>query len=165
MYHTPLCGYAFSLKKTSQHNPAGASVRPQCAIASPTHLSFQALYSLWNYCSPKFPPPSTRLPFHSPRGARLVSWWPCLCRIAVAVVVVCVEPRGPVSPIGVLDIQMTAVMRRKFGTAEPRNRPHRRSSLGEGERTAWAMSTLCHRGPCSFPLLFRQSQFIRKQEI
>ena len=40
-------------------------------------------------------------------------------RIAVAVVVVCVEPRGPASPIGVLDIQMTAVMRREFGTAEP----------------------------------------------
>ena len=39
--------------------------------------------------------------------------------IAVAVVVVCVEPRGPVSPIEVLDIQMTAVMRREFGTTEP----------------------------------------------
>ena len=37
----------------------------------------------------------------------------------MAVVVVCVEPRGPVSPIGVLDIQMAAVMRREFDTAEP----------------------------------------------
>ena len=34
-----------------------------------------------------------------------------------------VEPRGPASPIGVLDIQMTAVMRREFGTAEPPSSP------------------------------------------
>ena len=51
------------------------------------------------------------------------------CRIAVAVVVVCVEPRGPVSPIGVLDIQMTAVMRREFGTTEP---PSSEVELGRG---------------------------------
>ena len=51
------------------------------------------------------------------------------CRIAVAVVVVCVEPRGPASPIGVLDIQMTAVMRREFGTAEP---PSSEVELGRG---------------------------------
>ena len=83
-----------------------------------------------NYCAPKFPSPSsTRLPFHFPRGARLVSRRPCLCRIAVAVVVVCVEPRGPASPIGVLDIQMTAVMRREFGTAEP---PSSEVELGRG---------------------------------
>ena len=31
-----------------------------------------------NYCAPKFPSPSTRLPFHFPLGARLVSRWPCL---------------------------------------------------------------------------------------
>jgi hypothetical protein len=47
----------------------------------------------------------------------------------VAVVVVCVEPRGPVSPIEVLDIQMTAVMRREFGTAEP---PSSEVELGRG---------------------------------
>ena len=51
------------------------------------------------------------------------------CRIAVAVVVVCVEPRGPASPIGVLDIQMTAVMRREFGTTEP---PSSEVELGRG---------------------------------
>ena len=52
------------------------------------------------------------------------------CPIAVAVVVVCVEPRGgPASPIGVLDIQMTAVMRREFGTAEP---PSSEVELGRG---------------------------------
>ena len=44
---------------------------------------------------------------------------------------VCVEPRGPASPIGVLDIdiQMTAVMRRDFGTAEP---PSSEVELGRG---------------------------------
>ena len=47
----------------------------------------------------------------------------------MAVVVVCVEPRGPVSPIGLLDIQMTAVMRREFGTTEP---PSSEVELGRG---------------------------------
>ena len=47
----------------------------------------------------------------------------------MAVVVVCVEPRGPASPIGVLDIQMTAVMRREFGAAEP---PSSEVELGRG---------------------------------
>ncbi len=51
------------------------------------------------------------------------------CRIAVAVVVVCVEPRGPVISIGILDIQMTAVMRREFGTTEP---PSSEVELGRG---------------------------------
>ena len=64
-----------------------------------------------------------RRAFHSISHAAsvwcLVSRWPCLCRIAVAIVVVCVEPRGPASPIGVPDIQTTAVMRREFGTTEP----------------------------------------------
>ena len=42
-----------------------------------------------------------------------------------------VEPRGPASPIGVLDldIQMTAVMRREFGTTEP---PSSEAELGRG---------------------------------
>ena len=40
-----------------------------------------------------------------------------------------VEPRGPASPIGVLDIQMIAVMRREFGTAEP---PSSEVELGRG---------------------------------
>ena len=52
------------------------------------------------------------------------------CRVAVAVVVVCVEPRGPVISIGILDIQMTAVMRREFGTAEP---PSSEVELGRGQ--------------------------------
>ena len=43
--------------------------------------------------------------------------------------VVCVEPRGPVISIGILDIQMTAVMRREFGTAEP---PSSEVELGRG---------------------------------
>ena len=68
------------------------------------------------------------IPFPT-RGARVVSPWPCLCRIAVAVVVVCEEPRGPTSPIGILGIQMTAVMRREFGTAEP---PLSEVELGRG---------------------------------
>ena len=72
-----------------------------------------------NCCAPKSTSFSTRLPFHFLRGARLISQWLCLCRIAVAVVVGCVEPRGPVISIGILDIQMSAVMRRDFGTAEP----------------------------------------------
>ena len=55
------------------------------------------------------------------------------CRIAVAVVVVCVEPRGPVISIGVLYIQMTAVMRREFGTAEP---PSSEVELGRGRGRA-----------------------------
>ena len=47
----------------------------------------------------------------------------------MAVVVVCVEPRGPVISIEILDIQMTAVMRREFGTAEP---PSSEVELGRG---------------------------------
>ena len=47
----------------------------------------------------------------------------------MAVVVVCVEPRGPVISIGILDIQMTAVMRREFGTTEP---PSSEVELGRG---------------------------------
>ena len=70
--------------------------------------------------APKIPSPSMRLPFHFPRGARLVSRWPCLLsHRSGGRGCLCVEPRGPVSPIGVLDIQMTAVMRREFGTTEP----------------------------------------------
>ena len=72
-------------------------------------------------------------------------WWflgglvPCLCRIAVAVVVVCVEPRGPASPIWVIDIQMTAVMRREFGTA------HSGTALIGGRARARASE---RSGPC-----------------
>ena len=76
-------------------------------------------------------------------------------RIAVAVVVVCVEPRGPASPIGVLDIKMIAVMRREFGTAEP---PSSEVALGRGQANGLVHVHSFHPGPLSFGLLF-QSQF------
>ena len=60
----------------------------------------------------------------------------------MAVVVVCVEPRGPASPIGVLNIQMTAVMRREFGTAEP---PSSEVELGRGRANERS-------GPCPLTL-------------
>ena len=73
------------------------------------------------------------------------------CRIAVAVVVVCVEPRGPASPIGVLDIQITAVMRREFGTTEP---PSSEVELGRGRANGLVhvhfLVLFTTRGPLSF---------------
>ena len=65
----------------------------------------------------------------------------------MAVVVVCVEPRGPVISIGILDIQMTAVMRREFGTAEP---PSSEVELGRGragERTSVERKARFHKIP------------------
>ena len=143
-------------KNISQHNPAGASMRHRIANPLVGLPSSSLIMEPKNYCAPKFPSPSTRLPFHFPRGARLVSRWPCLCRIAVAVVVVCVEPRGPASPIGVIDIQMTAVMRREFGhsgTALIGGRARARASERPGPCPLFTT-----RGPLSFVLLF-QSQF------
>ena len=102
--------------------------RATCYYREPTRASELATRD-GNYCAPKFPSFSTRLPFHS-HSARV--WFLgglVFCRIAVTVVVVCVEPRGPVISIGILGIQMTAVMRREFGTTEP---PSSEVELGRG---------------------------------
>ena len=51
--------------------------RATCYYREPTRASELATHD-GNYCAPKFPSFSTRLPFHFPLGARLVSRWPCL---------------------------------------------------------------------------------------
>ena len=117
-------------------------------------------------------PPRPRRAFHSISHAARVwflgglvfvasQWrsWSCLYRAWS------VEPRGPVSPIigVIIDIQMTAVMRREFGTAEP---PPSEVELGRGRANGLVhvhslpLYTTVGRGPFSFVLLFlHQSQF------
>ena len=125
-------------KIISQHNLAGASVRHR--IANPLELLSSSLIKETVARQRSHHP---RPAFHSISHSARVWFLGGLVfsRIAVAVVVLCVEPRGPASHIGVLGIQMTAVMRRDSAL---RNRPHRRSSSGAGERTAWSMPTVYH---------------------
>ena len=124
-----LCGYACSLTNLPRSHPTGAVRR--VTTANPLGLLSSSLImeTIARQSSHRF-----RCAFHSISHSARV-WFLGLgglvfCRIAVAVVVVCVEPRGPVISIGILDIQkMTAVMRREFGTAEP---PSSEVELGRG---------------------------------
>jgi len=125
-HHMSLCGYACSFKNLPRSHPTGAvrrvtTANPLELLSSPLVMETFALQSSHRF----------RRAFHSISHSARVWFLGGLvfCRIAVAVVVVCVEPRGPVSPIGVLDIQMTAVMRREFGTTEP---PSSEVELGRG---------------------------------
>ena len=121
-----LCGYACSFKNLPRSHPTGAVRR--VTTANPLELLSSPLMmeTIARQSSHRF-----RRAFHSISHSARVWFLGGLvfCRIAVAVVVVCVEPRGPASPIGVLDIQMTAVMRREFGTTEP---PSSEVELGRG---------------------------------
>ena len=89
----------------SQHNLAGASVRHRIANALELLSSSLIMETIARQSSHH-----PRRAFHSISHSARVWFLGGLvfCRIAVAVVVVCVEPRGPASPIGVLDAQMTA---------------------------------------------------------
>ena len=121
-----LCGYACSFKNLPRSHPTGAVRR--VTTANPLELLSSPLMmeTIARQSSHRF-----RRAFHSISHSARVWFLGGLvfCRIAVAVVVVCVEPRGPVISIGILDIQMTAVMRREFGTAEP---PSSEVELGRG---------------------------------
>ena len=121
-----LCGYACSFKNLPRSHPTGAVRR--VTTANPLELLSSPLMmeTIARQSSHRF-----RRAFHSISHSARVWFLGGLvfCRIAVAVVVVCVEPRGPVISIGILDIQMTAVMRREFGTTEP---PSSEVELGRG---------------------------------
>ena len=125
-HHMSLCGYACSFKNLPRSHPTGAVRR--VTTANPLELLSSPLMmeTIARQSSHRF-----RRAFHSISHSARVWFLGGLvfCRIAVAVVVVCVEPRGPVISIGILDIQMTAVMRREFGTAEP---PSSEVELGRG---------------------------------
>ena len=78
-HHAPLYGYAFSRIKSTPHHHSHALAAAPCQ-GQVTRASKPATLTN-NHRTPKPPPFLTRLPFRFPRGARLVSRWPCLCRI------------------------------------------------------------------------------------
>ena len=139
------CGYACSFKNLPRSHPTGAVRR--VTTANPLELLSSPLMmeTIARQSSHRF-----RRAFHSISHSARVWFLGGLvfCRIAVAVAVVCVEPRGPVISIGILDIQMTAVMRREFGTAEP---PSSEVELGRGRANGLVhVHFLPRRTPLSF---------------
>ena len=130
-HHMSLCGYACSFKNLPpRSHPTGAvrrvtTAKPLGLLGSPLMMETIARQSSHRF----------RRAFHAVSHCAARVWFlggglVFFCRIAVAVVVVCgVEPRGPVISIGILGIQMTAVMRREFGTTEP---PSSEVELGRG---------------------------------
>ena len=128
-HHMSLCGCACSFKNLPRSHPTGAVRRVTTAKSLGLPSSSLIMENIARQ-SPHHP----RRAFHSISHVARVWFLGGLVFVASqwrSWLFVCVEPRGPASPIGVLDIdiQMTAVMRRDFGTAEP---PSSEVELGRG---------------------------------
>ena len=136
-----LCGYACSFKNLPRSHPTGAVRR--VTTANPLELLSSPLMmeTIARQSSHRF-----RRAFHSISHPARVWFLGGLvfCRIAVAVVVVCVEPRGPASPIGVLDIQMTPGRTAPFAWTVSSRKfvPHHRDEGVSATRSALLLSHL-----------------------